>query len=158
MKTLLLPLLVCTASLLPVAQSHAVESASPSFGGFTPGLKFTFKVTKAECTKLEKFVSTKSTIPKGVPKFRKNQKVSFTIGKQGQLTGPGILFTYQSASQPSNSYVHRAASNTNEDEITIYKDSLGKPVAAGVTVYKEIRSNGFLSIPVVYTVRYQMDK
>ncbi len=155
MKTLLLPLLVCTASLLPFSQAHAVESASPSFGGFTPGLKFTFKVTKVECTKLEKFVYTKTAVPKGVPKFRKNQKVTFTIGKKGQLIGPGLLLTYKSTSQPSNSYVHRVGSNFNEDEVTIYKDSLGKPVSAGLTLYKEVHG-GFASIPVVYTVRYQM--
>ncbi|MEO5715845.1 MAG: hypothetical protein ABIT37_20365 [Luteolibacter sp.] len=155
MKHLLLKLLVCSAALLPVAQAQT--PAAKTYGGFTPGAKFTLKVSKVTSTKLQNFVSTKCPIPTGIPKFKKGAKVVFTVGKKGEWTCSGMSLPFVKDNGPSNNYVKHSSTNFNDDEADVFKDTAKKAVGADIFLYKE--THGSLgTIPVVYTVKYNFSK
>jgi len=142
---------------LGAGTANAGGPVSKTFGGFKPGAKFTLKVTKIESTKLEMFVTKKCPIPKGVPNFKKGQKVTFTVGKKGEWTGPGINLAFVEDNGPSNNYVDRKSKNFNADEADVYKDTANKAVGAELFLHKE-EHGGLGSIPVVYTVKYLLGK
>jgi hypothetical protein len=157
MKHLLLKLLLCSAVLIPVTQARAADPAAKTFGGFTPGAKFTLKVSKVESTKLQNFVSTPCPIPAGIPKFKKGQKVVFTVGKKGEWTCTGMSLSFVKDEGPSNNYIKHNSANFNDDEADVFKDTLKKAVGADIFLHKE--THGSLgTIPVVYTVKYNFGK
>jgi len=157
MKTVFFNLLACIANLFPLAQANESESASNAIGGFAPGTKVTLTVTKVESTKLQNFVSTKCPVPAGVAKFKKGQKVKFTVGPKGQWMGPGINLAFVKDNGPSNNYVRHHSANFNDDEADVFKDTLNHPVAADMFLYKETHG-GLGTIPVVYSVKYNFTK
>ena len=97
----LFSLITCAALLLPVSVAQAAKPGS--FGGLTSGLKFTLKVTSVESFAQEPATGALTTapIPKTVPKFKLGQKVKFSIGKKGQLRGPGFSLDFASNARGS---------------------------------------------------------
>lgn len=132
MKSFLLPAIIAVAALLPLQQSEAAK-----FGGFKNGKKFTLKVEEVISTKTTGFFGTpsKAPIPNGLPKFKKNQKVPFKIGKKGQLTAKGLSIAFTTDGGTSNVYNNQTttASGSKTDTGIVYKDSKGQPSGVALT-------------------------
>jgi hypothetical protein len=131
MKQLSVVLLLGCASLLPVDQTRAQAaeissvSTSPYKGGLAPGTTFTLKIKEVTAIKVDsKGNKQKTSIPKGIPRFKKGQKVKFTIGSNEELQGPGFSFPLV------KSYLDRGISAND------YEVKSGKPVPNGATLYK----------------------
>lgn len=107
MKTLLIKTLAGAALLLPFSQVQAA-GAGKTFGGFKPKQTFSLKVAGVSSSKTVQGIVSKAPIPAGIPKFKVNQSVKFTIGAKGQLTGPGfsIPFYAAGASAAVNNYTN----------------------------------------------------
>lgn len=129
--------------MLSATQAQAGGPASKTFGGFTSGKKFTFTVqemTSSQTTGTK--VKDKVAVPEGIPKFKPGQKVSFTIGKKGELTGPGFSIALLNSSSNANSYAKLPSSKTvSPNGAAVFKDAKGNPVAATMTFYQYRISN-----------------
>lgn len=143
MKKLLVQFIMLSGALLPLSQAQAAGPASKTFGGFSPGKKFTLTVqsftsSMSVGSKNKFFVS----IPTGVPQFRRGQAVKFTIGKKGELTGPGFSIPLLSSSATINSYAKLPnISSLSPNGAGVVKNSAGKPVGSTLIFYK-YRING----------------
>jgi hypothetical protein len=105
MKSLIINTLACCAFLLPITQAQAAGAGS-TFGGFTPKQTFSLKVNYVGAGTIVGDKITKGPVPTGLPKFKTNQIVKFTIGAKGQLTGPGfsIPFKKNASTAAENNY------------------------------------------------------
>ncbi len=105
MKTLLLKTIVCFAALLPLAQVQAAGLAGKNYYSLSPGKKFTLKVTSVVSTSTDLGGGAKQVpVPTGIPKYKKNQSVRFTIGSKGELKGPGFTTPFKSATADTSVY------------------------------------------------------
>lgn len=163
MKTLLTSLIIAGGALLPAAQIHAapaskdISLAAKKYGDFAVGQKFTLTVTEAVAVKGNLGgVAKKTSIPSGVPKFKKGQKVKFTIGSKGELTGPGFSIKFLSSDVTANAYFNKpkSPSSFNGDAAAVRKNSVKKPVFADLTFYK---TTGSGLKTTVYTVTYVLE-
>ncbi|MES2922085.1 MAG: hypothetical protein V4819_11090 [Verrucomicrobiota bacterium] len=143
MKTISLQLIVLCGSLLSATFAQAGGPASGSFGGFTAGKKFTFTVQQVKSNQTTGTrVKTNVPIPSGIPKFTKGQKVTFRIGSNGQLTGPGFSIAFLNSSTNANLYAKLPNSKTvSPNAASVFKDGSGKPVATTMTFYQYRISN-----------------
>lgn len=159
MKTIIATLLVAFGAVLPVTQIQAApigntaQFAKKTYGGFAVGKKFSFKVTALSSSSADlQGVVKKAPIPAGVPKFKKGQKVKFTIGAKGELKGPGFSIPFKSTSDSANSYVIApTAKKPNGDIGVVHKTVNHKPTAANLSFFKTTGS-GFGT--KVYSVTY----
>ncbi len=158
MKTLLLPLAVCCAALLPFAQVNAANPADVKlYGGFPKGMTFTFKVMNVTSAKADIIRGTiKASVPNGIPKFKKGQNVTFTIGTKGALTGPGFSISFDrllsatpnARSAGLNIYVGR---NTFNEQAFVYKNSKEMPKSVFLRFRKQ--SGDMSTSEVTYTLK-----
>lgn len=164
MKSLLTALAIGCISILPVAQVNAAPAAETAttfapktYGGFKPGKKFSFKVTKVISTKMSLGGKPqKTTPPKGIPKFKKGQKVKFTIGKKGELKGPGFSLTYKGDGGSANAYANAPKKGATQGDVgEVFKiNSNNKPTGVALTFFK-VELKGF--VPTVYSVNYILE-
>lgn len=167
MKTLFAAIVVCFGTLLPHAHAQQVDTAPAAatqfkkgnFGGLNPGKKFSFNVEEAIFAKASLTGSGKiKKAPKGIPNYKKGQKIKFTIGKKGELIGPGFKMNLMKGgvSAVSNAYssgVNKKSSNLTPNVAIVYKNSKGKPTAVALNFYK-IDIKGFQT--TTYTVTYAL--
>ncbi|MEO5914370.1 MAG: hypothetical protein ABIS50_09070 [Luteolibacter sp.] len=151
MKTISLQLLLLCGSLLTVTQAQAGGPVSKTFGGFAAGKKFTLTVQEATSTKsVGTNVDNKVPVPEGIPKFKVGQKIAFTIGKKGELTGPNFSIALLNSTTNANSYAKQPTQKTVSPIIgSVFKDSSGKPVATTMTFYQYRITNYKLSVNLV---------
>lgn len=98
MKPFILQCLACAAVLLPFTQAEA-----KTFGGLTTGKTFTFTVNYRTSSKTTGMVTTDNVaIPEGIPKFKLGSKVTFTIGKKGELTAKGMSLPFKGVDTVTN--------------------------------------------------------
>ena len=138
MKTLLVQVLVICGSLLPLANAQAGGPASKTFGGFSPGKKFTL-IVQSVTSSQSIGTNTKPivAIPTGIPNFKKGQTVKFTIGTKGQLTGPGFSIPMLASSALINSYAKLPnIGSLSPNGAGVYKNSVGNPVGSTLLFYK----------------------
>ena len=164
MKTLITSLIIAGGALLPATQIQAAPAskdvsfaAKKTFGDFAVGKKFTLTVTEAIATKATLTgVAKKSAVPAGVPKFKKGQKVAFTIGSKGELKGAGLSIAFLKGSSIANAYVNKPkkGSTVKADAATVYKDSLKQPGGAALSFFK---TTGTGMKTTVYSVSYILD-
>jgi hypothetical protein len=163
MKTLLTSLIIAGGALLPATQIQAapaskdVSFAAKKYGDFAVGQTFTLTVTEAVAVKASLTGSpTKTSVPSGVPKFKKGQKVKFTIGSKGELKGPGFSLKFKSPSPTANVYYNapKKGSTLSGDVAAVRKNSLKKPVFADLSFFK---STGSGLKTTVYTVTYVLE-
>lgn len=143
-------MIVFCGVMLPLAHLQAA-----TYGGFAPGKTFTFTVTSRTSvqTKGTK-VTTNAPIPAGIPNYSKGQKVKFTIGSKGQLTGPGLSMPFKSGSATANTYVNPPTSTfAQPNSGIVFKNSLNKPTGVTLHFFK-VELSGFTltSNTVVYTL------
>lgn len=138
MKTISLQLILLCGSLLSATHAQAA-----TFGGFASGKKFTFTVQEAKSSQtIGTKVKANVPVPEGIPKFKKGQKVTFTVGKKGELTGPGFSIAFLNSSTNANSYAKLPSSKTvSPNGAAVFKDKSGKPLAATLTFYQYRISN-----------------
>lgn len=147
MKTSL-AILAVIGMLLPVTQLEAAP-ASKKFGGFVAGKKFTLTVTSRKSTKTKGDDVTKNaSIPKDIPKFEEGEAVTFTIGKKGQLKGPGFSIEYQGSEDRENFYGN---DGSNGEVARVQRTLTNRPKEATVIFYK-LSFSGIK--PVTNTVKY----
>lgn len=157
MKTLLLPLLAGCAALLPVNSSQAAGPVGKTYGGFSPGKTFTLTVTERSSVRTKGDDADKDVpVPAGWPDFQEGQKVKFTIGSKGQLTGPGFSITFRDEEGRVNTYSNNPSLSGPEGEAaTVVKNRNDKPRRATLTFYK-LRFSGL--IPITNTVNYEFKR
>ncbi|MDB6078504.1 MAG: hypothetical protein JWO82_2251 [Akkermansiaceae bacterium] len=155
MKTLLPKAFLVIAMALPlVAATPKPKPPVPTFGGFAKGAKFSLNVTDFDSSSITGQVTTNpAPIPAGVPKFKVGQKVSFTIGPKGELTGTGfkILFLPGSASIASNGYINLpSAKNPQPFAATVFKNTTtGAPSGAALNFFTFKRKGIIFTVSAV---------
>ena len=142
MKTLLINTLACAALFLPLSQVHAA-GAGKTFGGFKAKQTFSFKVGGVASSKTVGTTVSKVPIPAGIPNFKVNQTVKFTIGSKGQLTGPGfsIPFYLKGSSAAANAYTNVTRGSKESPVVGLVlknqgTDKPGAPASAVITFSK----------------------
>ena len=139
MRTLLLPLFAFCALFLPVDQAEAKRKPKPPavFGGWSPGKTFTFTVTNVSSSGTQgTTIINPAPIPKGVPKLVNGQQVKFTIGKKGQLIGPGFNIAFQADAGSSNVYVNKPKKGASPNTATVHKDlTTCEPIAVSMAFF-----------------------
>jgi hypothetical protein len=104
MRTLLIQVIACFAALLPIIPAQAAEPAAKKYGDFKPGDTFTMTVSSAVNI---------GARPGNFPKFKKGQKVKFTIGPKGQLKSSGFSIDFEPEGTIKNeSYYDNADKST----------------------------------------------
>lgn len=117
--------------------------ADPAPGGIKAGTKFTLKVVDRW--------ELPGLIPSWMPRYRIGQKVTFEIGKNGELKIPGagisLMFLYWNGSE-GNDYMRAPAISGGDKRIfgSLQKDpSTGRPMMVSMrfygTTYKNIILN-----------------
>ena len=151
MKKLLFQALACAAVLLPFSQVQA-----KTYGGFRPGKTFTFTVQEVVSIKAVGFNKpVKAPIPAGVPKFKKGQKVKFTIGAKGQLTATGLSIPYKADGGSANVYsVVKTGANPSTNLAQVFKNTRSRPIGVALTFVRG-KYSGFTTTTnsVTYTLR-----
>ena len=151
MKTITLRFIILCGCLISSGHANAGGPASKSFGGFNTGKLVTFTVQEATSTQaIGTTVKSKVPVPEGIPKFTKGQKVTFNIGKNGELTGPKFSIPLLNYSGKVNSYAKQPTQKTASPIAgSVFKDASGKPVAATLTFYQYRISSYKLSVNLV---------
>ncbi len=157
MRKLLKTIMFC-AVLLPLSQVQAAGAPGKTYGGFASGKKFKFTVSEvisAQATLTG--ASKKVPVPKGIPKFKKGQKVQFKIGKKGQLTGPGFQLPFKSDGGSANVYVTVVTKKNPKGNVgTVYKGQTKKgaikPTGVALSFFKTTGSGFGTKITSVYYI------
>lgn len=152
MTKFILPALV-GALLLPFASVEA-----KTYGGFKPGKTFSFKVKEIISSQAVGLggVAKKAPIPNSVPKFKKGQKVKFTITAKGGLQAKGLNIPFKSDGGTSNVYTKttRKGLKLSNDSAIVYKGAKNKPTAVALSFVRTDSSNPMQ--PKVNTVNYTL--
>ncbi|NJR42526.1 MAG: hypothetical protein HC767_07530 [Akkermansiaceae bacterium] len=161
MRKLLFAFFIGCSALLPVAQIQAqsTELPAPTFeGGLAPGTKFTVKIIKVQAIKVDsKGRRSKTSIPKGIPVFKKGQKLNLEIGSNEQLKGPGFTFRFVESAEDldSGNLVNAYEKPTNLPQpngASLLRSPDGRILRAGFGFYKwSLRGSNPSAIVVVYT-------
>ena len=138
MRTFTLQLLLVCTSLVCSGHLQAAGPVGKTYGGFTAGKKFTLAIHSATSSRaVGTKVTDKVPVPLGVPKFKLKQTVDFTIGKNGELNGPGFSIPLRSSSLNTNSYAKQPTQSTASPiNASVFKDPKGKPVGIALTFYQ----------------------
>ncbi|RYD18287.1 MAG: hypothetical protein EOP88_23115 [Verrucomicrobiaceae bacterium] len=157
MRNLLTTLVIACGAIVPVATVQAApasqlsEFAKKDFGGFKAGFKFTLKVKEITT------IATSGKPPGSIPKFKKGEKIKFTIGQKGELIGPKkVKIKFQGTSANIVEY-----SSIGKDPLKlsssgrIAKGTTGKP-ESGVITFNINVLKGFT--PNSYQVSYTLEK
>lgn len=155
MRTIVLQLFAICALFIPLNQAEAAKKpkAPAVFGGWAPGKTFTFTVTsKISSATVGTQVIDPAPIPKGVPAFAVGQQITFTIGKKGELKGPGFSIAFQADGGTANAYVNKPAKGAQPTTASVHKNmTTGEPTAVsmGFFTFKLVKR-----VPNVNTVYY----
>ncbi|QJE98333.1 hypothetical protein [Luteolibacter luteus] len=155
MRTIVLQLFAICALFIPFHQVEAAKAPKPPavFGQFPVGKTFTFTVTsKLSSATVGTQVIDPAPVPKGVPSFVVGQQVTFTIGKKGELKGPGFSILYNADGVTANTYVNKPKKGASPTVATVHKNlTTGEPTAVSLSFFTfKIAKR----IPTVNTVTY----
>jgi hypothetical protein len=124
MKTLLLRAFALIAAVLPLSVAEAAPKPPKIFGDFPVGKTFTFTVGTAITSATEGMnVIPNAPVPAGVPNFTVGQQVTMTIGKKGELIGPGFKVTFVSGGVGANVYVNKPKKGAAPTAVTVHKNT-----------------------------------
>jgi hypothetical protein len=140
-------------ALLSVAVLVAVPHAEArTFGGFKRGDSFKLKVVGVESSRYTYSSGTDvaSPIPGGIPKFRKNQVITFRIGAKGRLVAPrGVSIPFSHSKGGVNEYDRAARGGTASQNAEIKRK--GKRVSSGSLLF--IKDDGTYRDVVSYRLK-----
>lgn len=130
----------------------ASQPASP--GGFAPGTTFKFKVVYLYSSKgpaADPTAQVPAPVPAGIPKFKMGETVKFTIGKKGQLTGPGFSMKFVTDEKFSYAYsAKNRLSPANPITAHVDKNKKNKPTAVGLNFFKSTTTGTDDTLNTVY--------
>ena len=153
MKQLALNLLAICALVLPISAA----STPASFGGFTKGQQFTFRVNeKTSASSVNGVINPQAPVPKGIPNFSVGQSVTFVIGSKGELTGPGFKIPFKADGGSSNVYATLPSrKNPTPNSAIVFKNmSTQAPLGTALTFYMfGVKAR----VVTVYTVTYTLN-
>lgn len=137
MKKLLLHAFALITALLPLQLAQAAPNSPPVFGGWSPGKTFTFTVANViSAANQGGVIIDPAPIPKGVPVLTVGQQVTFTIGKKGELIGPGIKIAFQADGGSANIYVNKPKKGAQPTVANVFKHfSTGEPINIAINYY-----------------------
>jgi hypothetical protein len=131
MKNILLPVIACCSVLLPFTKSEA-----KTYGGFTPGQTFTFTVKEKTCTKQVDFTPAVNVpVPAGIVNLGLGKKVTFTIGKTGQLKFKNTSLPFLVGKKKYNDYLLDASGGLSPSG-KVTKNAKGKPIGVSLNFLK----------------------
>jgi hypothetical protein len=114
MKKLLLKAVAVCALLLPLQTVDA-----KTFGQTKSGQKFKMTVTdKISASAGISGNDTNAPVPKGIPNFKKGQKVTFKISKKGAITAKGMSIAFLNGDNGLNNYFQRV-NNTDGGNVGV---------------------------------------
>ncbi len=153
MKTLIIPTIVA-ALLFPIQTLEA--KGKKTYGGFKKNYKFSFKVEEivSSSTTLTGIIK-KAKIPRGVPKYRKGEKVKFKILNKGTLKAKkGLRIPFTADGGSSNVYNKTSTGNNPKtDTATVFKGADGKASGAALNF---IRVTGKALSLKTYSLTYTL--
>lgn len=160
-KRLLIPFLALATMFVAVSHVEAGGVAGKRFGGFKAGEKFSLTVQSVTSSQtIGKRTKDKSSIPEGIPKFKKGSTVKFVIGRKGELTGPGISIAYIGASGKMNAYAKLPTYRTpSPNAASVFKDDKGRADGVILTFYlyrlntNDLSGKGLAINRVVYLLK-----
>lgn len=145
----LLPFIACLAAVLPVSNAGA-----KTYGGFTPGQTFTFTVKEKTSTKQVDFnPAVNVPVPAGIVNLGLGQKVTFTIGKTGQLKFKKTSLPFFAGKKKYNDYLLEPSGGLSPSGI-VNKNTKGKPIGVSLNFLK-IETDGVSRTTT--TVDYKLD-
>lgn len=93
------------AAVLITASAQAAGPAGKRFGGFAAKQTFTLTVEDRQAFETQGGQTAPTfRIPAGIPQFNAGQTVKFTIGRKGQLRGPGFSLALGENNADYNQY------------------------------------------------------
>jgi hypothetical protein len=137
MKSMLLRAFALITAVLPLHLAEAAPKPPPVFGGWSPGKSFTFRVDSViSAANQGGAIINPAPIPKGVPVLNVGQEVTFTIGKKGELIGPGIKIAFQADGGSANVYVNKPKKGAQPTIANVYKSMVtGEPIGVALNYY-----------------------
>ncbi len=131
MKHLFLPIVACFSACLPLGTVDA-----KTYGGFTPGQTFTFVVKEKTCTKQVDFTPAVNVpVPAGIVNLGLGKKVTFTIGKTGQLKFKNTSLPFLAGKKKYNDYLLDPSGGLSPSGI-VNKNAKGKPIGVSLNFLK----------------------
>ena len=142
--------------LLPL---HNAAAQGKTYGEFKPNYKFSLKVEEVVSaqvagTFLNPGKAKKVKIPKGLPKYKKGQKVRFKIGQKGELIAPGTKIPFKVDGGSSNVYNKNTKGRYPKTDTAVVYKANGKATGAALTF---IRISGTPFKLKTYTLVYTLD-
>jgi hypothetical protein len=137
MKKLLFRALALITTLLPLQMAQAAPKPPPVFGGWSPGKTFTFTVTSVISSGSQGGqIINPAPIPQGVPVLTAGQQVTFTIGKKGELTAPGIKIAFQADGGSANVFVNKPKKGAQPVTASVFKNpTTGEPTGVALSFF-----------------------
>ncbi len=154
MKSFILKTIIACAALLPFSLAQAGQ-----FGPFNAGDKLNVTITVRESFKTSLTGSISSApVPAGIPKFNVGRKVTFTIGRNGELKGPGFSIPFLSPGGTNNvsSYYSFSRRNLTQSSAQIFTDVGSQLETTGSLIFIKTTIRG--RTPTATTVTYVFDK
>ncbi|WP_345716018.1 hypothetical protein, partial [Luteolibacter yonseiensis] len=113
-------------ALLITATAHAAP-AGKRFGGFAAKQTFTLTIEDRQSFETQGSETVASfRIPAGIPRFNVGQTVKFTIGRKGELKGPGFSLPLDQDNSDYNQYSSAStAKNPAQNTALLTKTSAG---------------------------------
>jgi len=154
-QTLAFSIIIALACFFPITAAQAAGPVGKTYGNFEPETQFTLTVVKRVTTRTRgRDVEKNVSIPKELPHFREDRKIRFTIGKRGQLTGPGFSIDFKKGKAAANIYAEAATKTFSRGAAATVVKVGDTPTGAVLTFYKA----GFYRWrPVTYTVVYFLE-
>ena len=128
MKILLVRAFALLAAIVPLHLAEAAPKPPPVFGGWSPGKTFTMRVTDVSSYTNQGGTNVSVPIPKGAPVFTLGQEVTFTIGKKGELTAPGVKLRFVSDGGSANVYLGKAKRSAPPSASVFKSTVTGEPL------------------------------
>lgn len=128
----LIKIIACLSILLPVTASAA------KYGDFRVGKKFSLKVTKITSTERIGYFDQDTNAPVSalVPKYRRNSRITFTIGRNGMLTTKRFRLPFTQASETLNEYnLYKTGTISSTYNAEITKNSKNQPIRGTLNFY-----------------------
>jgi hypothetical protein len=144
MRTLIIKAIACFAALLPFTQVHAADPAGRNYYNLTPGTKFTLKVTSVISTVAGLDGKAKrGPVPAGIPKFKKGDRVKFSIGSKGELKGPDFTTAFKTASADTTVYADKIVGTKLPDSAAVKTSLTTDKVVYTQLAFHKISGSGF---------------
>jgi hypothetical protein len=110
--------------------------SAKTYGGFEPGKTFTFTVVdKLSKSQVDLNSETDVPVPPGILNLAVGSKVTFTIGKKGQLQFKKVSFPFDIGKKGYNQYLLPPADGLSKSGL-VYKNTKGEPKAVSLNYLK----------------------